>query len=158
MLFAYSYRLIASVRILRCREASNQDNGGNYCRQFFIHIHINHSLSLKCVNKKTTLARFPRSGQKNLSFHINESDPAFDGRSTLTPVFNYYIKDIDRGEIDKTFWKGTRVKLVLRNGNNHLFWVMKDSILEDAATSQRLINMINQVILVLRNQPPAAVG
>lgn len=75
-----------------------------------------------------------------------------------TLIFNYYIKDIDRGEIDKTFWKGTRVKLVLRNGNNHLFWVMKDSILEDAATSQRLINMINQVILVLRNQPPAAVG
>ena len=70
-----------------------------------------------------------------------------------TLIFNYYIKDIDRGEIDKTFWKGTRVKLVLRNGNNHLFWVMKDSILEDAATSQRLINMINQVILVLRNQP-----
>lgn len=70
-----------------------------------------------------------------------------------TLIFNYYIKDIDRGEIDKTFWKGTRVKLVLRNGNNHLFWVMKDSIMEDAATSQRLINMINQVILVLRNQP-----
>lgn len=70
-----------------------------------------------------------------------------------TLLFNYYIKDIDRGEIDKTFWKGTRVKLVLRNGNNHLFWVMKDSIVEDAATSQRLINMINQVILVMRNQP-----
>ena len=70
-----------------------------------------------------------------------------------TLIFNYYIKDIDRGEIDKTFWKGTRVKLVLRNGNNHLFWVMKDSIMEDAATSQRLMNMINQVIVVLRTQP-----
>ena len=23
-----------------------------------------------------------------------------------TLIFNYYIKDIDRGEIDKTFWKG----------------------------------------------------
>lgn len=76
---------------------------------------------------------------------------AEDNLGTL--IFNYYLKDIDRGEIDKTFWKGTRVKLVLRNGNNHLFWVMKDAIMEDAATSQRLINMINQVILVLRNQP-----
>ncbi|MBP6751061.1 MAG: hypothetical protein KA144_15610 [Xanthomonadaceae bacterium] len=76
---------------------------------------------------------------------------AEDNLGTL--IFNYYLKDIDRGEIDKTFWKGTRVKLVLRNGNNHLFSVVKDLVTEDPAGSQRLINMINQVILVLRNQP-----
>ncbi len=68
-----------------------------------------------------------------------------------TLIFNYYIKDIDRAEIDKTFWKGVRVKLVLRDGNNYLFRIMK-GVVEDPAGSQRIVNMINQVLLVLRNQ------
>ena len=35
-----------------------------------------------------------------------------------TLIFNQYIKDIDRAEVDKTFLKGTRVKLVLEDGND----------------------------------------
>ena len=73
-----------------------------------------------------------------------------------TLIFNFYIKDIDRAEIRKSFWKGAGVRLILRSGNDFVFKLMKDAIYEDAVAAQVWVNSINQVLLVLRNQavPP----
>lgn len=72
-----------------------------------------------------------------------------------TLIFNFYIKDIDRAEILKSFWKGNSINLVLRNGNNFNFKLMKnDGIYVDEKATQVWVNTINQVLLVMRNQPP----
>lgn len=71
-----------------------------------------------------------------------------------TLIFNFYLKDIDRADILKSFWKGNSINLVLRNGNNFNFKLMRDGINVDEIATQVWVNTINQVLLVMRNQLP----
>ncbi|MCY1015714.1 hypothetical protein [Pyxidicoccus sp. MSG2] len=71
-----------------------------------------------------------------------------------TLIFNFYLKDIDRAEVHKSFWKGNSVHLILRNGNDFMFKLMKDNINVDEVATQVWVNTINQVQLVMKNQVP----
>lgn len=76
---------------------------------------------------------------------------AEDADGTL--LFNYYLKDIDRAEVRESFWKGDGIRLLLHDGNDFVFKLMKDAIHEDAGAARRWVNTINQVLIIWRNQP-----
>lgn len=76
---------------------------------------------------------------------------AEDADGTL--LFNYYLKDIARAEVRESFWKGDGIRLLLQDGNDFVFKLMKDAIYEDAGAARRWVNTINQVLLIWRNTP-----
>ncbi|NPC70319.1 hypothetical protein D7Y27_11510 [Corallococcus sp. AB004] len=78
---------------------------------------------------------------------------AEDANGTL--LFNFYLKDIARAEVRESFWKGDGIRLLLQDGNDFVFKLMKDGIYEDADAARRWVNTINQVLLIWRNQTPA---
>ncbi|MFB1484144.1 hypothetical protein [Corallococcus sp. RDP092CA] len=77
---------------------------------------------------------------------------AEDADGTL--LFNFYLKDIARAEVRESFWKGDGVRLLLQDGNDFVFKLMKDAIYEDSGAARRWVSTINQVLLIWRN--PAA--
>jgi hypothetical protein len=68
-----------------------------------------------------------------------------------TLLFNVYLKDMDRCELQGTPW-GHVVRLILRSGTDVFFRIMGSPTHEDPLATQKWINTISQVLNVMRNQ------